>query len=1029
MIILKALGRAWDITDYVNRPYQFNDNIAGLNNTGKIELVGMKPDELEGIDLSKRIPINAIVEIERHNGLTKYFVETPIVERKGDLYEHTLMLIEPRVINENRPIPDFSITQPIRDVDIYISEASRVLNNSIVGDASGVNINNINFETSQVSNDDGVLENRIANVAGDYIINFNVNLNRIENALPYSVKITGQLYINDTLEKEYIFVDYHDIITSLEVIGVRAIEEVISLQVNDEVKFKIKVENAFDEQPYITLLSGNLVIDKKLDVEADLIYMDDVVKKIIKLFNITGKDEYVLDETSKARLGTILAYEEMHTEATIKTALERVASYVKAKVYVVLENDLKVVKFLFFDDLAKREYVDPNDDLKVIQAPSNDYFSGLALKNNNVINDSYISETLILMGGSLDTRQLSTDDMAAFTTYGIDRIRKFSVRQHGVYDNSMTDIASMILEKAHYDTLDNMADYDNRLVNNKNNHLYFVRGDNKIYGISYYGVQFKEWAENETNRALYETIATVKQREEPLTSIPKYVDTGLEQDVLIEIEIEYYPMSESNAIVHKDDQSGFEQKSVSRLNANDRVNHIDFLGSYSKGLVNAVGGTQISKRGVFRADEPMTSLGTISPNNERVVSITSFEYEDKVEMVVTLVKDYVFISYYIGIDSDRRLQHIPADEFVKRVDRSINVINLDTVKDNFNNSVIEPDLFLNTLTSSGVKSPKYANVNFDGKGVKRITPDVIATGNTIEWYIQALDNFNLLFERHELPNDEGYYQKGYQYSNVFGNVDEVSVKITDMLILGTTYADFTYDLKKDAREQFALNIETTILSKSDQIYVYNGIGKYNNMVNKDGQPILLAVLDYKPNMDDKYVDLGKIKPQINNTTINDGEIAVTLSNSGKGYVWYHMVTRELIAAYIGDVEAGEHKIYYNADTYDTRTKNYVKTGLYTTKKPSILGVEYEQVQSQEYDVYVTIKNNDNDVVDIDINVLGLYDGGQVTESFNAQETKSVLVGWHLGIPQTYIIKAQAQASGKRISKETIAKLEAIERDD
>ena len=82
------------------------------------------------------------------------------------------------------------------------------------------------------------------------------------------------------------------------------------------------------------------------------------------------------------------------------------------------------------------------------------------------------------------------------------------------------DITSNVIEKSYYDTLDKYANYDNRLINNQNNHLYYVRGDNTIYGMSFVGSQFDIYLPASTNRAIYETIATVIQRRDTLITIP-----------------------------------------------------------------------------------------------------------------------------------------------------------------------------------------------------------------------------------------------------------------------------------------------------------------------------------------------------------------------------------------------------------------------------------------------------------------------------------------------------------------------------
>ncbi len=122
-------------------------------------------------------------------------------------------------------------------------------------------------------------------------------------------------------------------------------------------------------------------------------------------------------------------------------------------------------------------------------------------------------------------------------------------------------------------------------------------------------------------------------------------------------------------------------------------------------------------------------------------------------------------------------------------------------------------------------------------------------------------------------------------------------------------------MNKDAREQLALSTQVAMLSNHPNIYIYNGIGKYNRMVNFEEHEIGLAILHYTPNMDDTTIDLGRITPQVNNTILENDYIEVDLISAGEGFAFYHKETKELILAVVRRVNAGKHKIYYKGEIY------------------------------------------------------------------------------------------------------------------
>src|SRR5690625_1045082 len=205
-VILKTLTKAIDITKYVDRPYDFNDTLTGEYDTGQIIIPYISANEFgTQVDFSRRIPRFSIIEVDRAIGTRSYFIESSEVVRVGDdLYEHTFKLTEPKIILGDRPIPDFSITQPQGAAVSYTTESSRVTNKSITGLPGFLEYHNMNFTTAQVSNDTDVIEERVVKEDGNYDINFNITFGRINSTVPgQKVRLTAFLYRNSTLVGQY----------------------------------------------------------------------------------------------------------------------------------------------------------------------------------------------------------------------------------------------------------------------------------------------------------------------------------------------------------------------------------------------------------------------------------------------------------------------------------------------------------------------------------------------------------------------------------------------------------------------------------------------------------------------------------------------------------------------------------------------------------------------------------------------------------------------------------------------------------
>lgn len=944
-IILKTLGNEYNITnlvDLVDIPQ--TKTLDGTLNMSNIIIPFVRKEALEGVDLSKKIPLMSVVEITDLEETNQYYVsQSDVVKKNNEEYEHKLQLVELKYILDLRPIPDYSITQPIGDKTVYISETSAIISKKYNVYRNQLTVRDMDLYTNFISNDTSVVQDRVLKRTGIYSISTVIDIGELITAAD-RMMATGRVRIKvgDDIVVERTFIAMSGLTGGNEVGTIRLEGNYNNLVANQEVALELELYGTGSIGAFGTLVikSGNLTIDYALEKGANYRYLDTEVEKLLSLVNVSDGAEFILDPSSKVRLSKILAFDDMATEQTLRTALEKIAKYVKARLSVSLVDNIKYVKFEFYDDLSKVEYVEPKTPQVNQSTQISEYTSGLALKNGNVIKENYIEEVVSLRSVSDTNDRLTTDNIAVKTKFDIDKIKSIEIKGKEIKytDNTIAlsanewlDITDLVLEKPHYDTLDNRATYDDRFINNKNNHLYYNRGNNVIGGMSFIGTQFESWSATKTNRALYEVLATKLQRQSEL-QVEKFIDNGMVDDNNIIVRIKYYPLSETNAIVLKDDQTGFQEKMIRRFNVNDRVNNSSFLGDFTRTKVNSIGGTQKAVSGyATRADE-ITKLGTVDNDNHRVITITKYSNVGEIFYVITKVKDYVFESEYIGIDSDRRLYNIPKDEYVKRVDRAINAIYFDLEYNAGNNTNIEIKPFLKHLTNEYEETaPKVALINYDETKITTFV-DVNAIGNTVEWYIQMKDNFSagVAKKKITIDNNDIYYQQDIAYGDLFGNINYADIKyyqdyIIDLETLNNIpeghietineLGNIRYFVNKDAREQLALSTQVAMLSNHPNIYVYNGIGKYNRMVNFEEHEIGLAILHYTPNMDDTIIDLGRITPQVNNTILENDYIEVDLISSGEGFAFYHNETKELILAVVKRVNAGKHKIYYKGEIY------------------------------------------------------------------------------------------------------------------
>lgn len=948
-VTLRAIGYIFDITKYVDLPIAQTKTLTGGFDTAQLIIPFVRANAVVNLDLSRKIPRMAIVEIEDLEETTQYYVINSQIDKlNATEYRHILELEELATILQLRAIPDYAVTQPKREDVVFVNEISNVVGDTITWPAPyTAMIKTLNLTTASITIDSAILENRKLKVAGDYklIVNATIRgtLQTINSAQVYQdcelqVVVGGVVvdtyyigtFLSITQRTIALTVDYENLIPNEEV----------------ELRFYGKHYSGSLTQLRSISVTASLEIVYQEAQTSEPIYLDYVVEKLLGMVNVIDKPEFTLDVTTKARLSNVLAFDDMQTDQTLYTAINRIANYVKAKPKVELIDGVKMLSFTYYSDLAKQDYVAPDNETSNALAQLNDYVSGLEIKNENILSNGYKTERLTLRTDQIN--QITTENITARVSSPIDKIEHVWILGIEMKDingdvvlnnNTWFDIGNRVVEKPYYDVLDNMAYYNNRTARSKNNHLYFERGGNEIKGLAYIGAQYQasDFNENNHNRALYETIACELAKD---YTMPERVDKGLVYDNNIIIEVRYYPMNESNAVVLKDDQSGFEERITRKLNANDRVNNAEILGSFVRSKVNSVGGTRIAKNGIALGGEAVTKLGSMN-GTYRVVTVTKYSYHDMIQFIATEVNEHIFESEYIGIDSDRRLYRVDKSEWVDRVDKSLSVFELSKTSLIKNTNAFNEDYVISILANNYTpRPPLMAHLIFDTKKLT-IAVERNAIGNVIEWRVQALDNYNVEYEkiRTTFDNKDFVYQKGVEYCDLFGRADRLDVTFyglrgasfnkthydlypRTLLPLENSLGGIVYDIKKDARERFILSNQLALLSTSKDFIVYNGLAKFNRMVAEKSYIIRLARLDYEPTKDDTVIDFTRSKEVTNDTTVNTSLNYFTFTaDLGGHYAWYEEVTKELLLV-VKNATVGVNTIYYTVrvNTFERNTE-------------------------------------------------------------------------------------------------------------
>lgn len=611
-------------------------------------------------------------------------------------------------------------------------------------------------------------------------------------------------------------------------------------------------------------------------------------------------------------------------------------------------TDYKGVSFKFFDNPS---VFDPIGELqRSEQAELEDYVSALELNTENVIKPLRYSPhkngwgTLRNIDG---IGQMTVSNIGYELEDPIEKIISVKVKGFsgsnlsGTYTfttSAETDITDYVVEKTQWDTFLSEADYSysGKVVARKNNRLYYVQGDNKIYGMSCYGeTESRLIGSANVTRALYETILTAHSeiagervyrdiantdKDDPATLTSDGYD-GMLGDLSIQFQVTYSNLTNSRARVYKDDQSGFERERIKYMNESANVNETDSIGSYAQQLVNRLGGTKLSISGVADDWSEIAELGDMDSQG-RVYTLITVRPSVKIEYDYMLVQDYNVISSYIGVNSRHRVEEISSGSSTKRTLRYVSKLIFTDTPQTFSTRLIDYTKLLDTLggTSGNGLNYGYLECNHSNGDQKKIhlSLDSDSKGKTIEIKWNMRNNFSAGLKRYTIGSSPTIIMNSdVGYTDYYGKVNDILFGVyfdSNNTYDLSTYPEASSDngdglftiitdtIDKDAGEILQGLIEIPILSNHENIRVYDGFAKWNRLV-EGTERIRAGLLTYTPIKNATRVNLNLIRDVTPTVTVNANNVQISYTATGahKGIVFYNQDTLEMLLAYVGNL--------------------------------------------------------------------------------------------------------------------------------
>lgn len=546
-----------------------------------------------------------------------------------------------------------------------------------------------------------------------------------------------------------------------------------------------------------------------------------------------------------------------------------------AKVIETAEvTEYKVLKYTFYNDLENEIKEPPNVQQEVKIRPNEDYVSNIELNTNNLVGDDFYIDTgfIPIQTDSSGNNQKTTNNLGLELNGGeIYKVKKCEIQLNQAITltdnqvipaNKVYDITDLLVEKSRYDTLLNISEYtlnERRLaVPTKNQVLYYVQGDNKIYNMSFTGTKAPTPPLGGTvssNRAIYECVA--RKIVEEYGVAPKgtsnIFDPGdVLTDNLIRFRLIYIPFMTSRTTIFKDDQSGFELELSRFFNESSKINDPITLSKIAQSTINRIGNTQneISGYGNY-LDIP--KVGTKDNQNRILTSINEKIRPNRVDYTATYIKDYSIKNKYVGIESAHRQYEISKDDLVLRIDKKvikcyISIINRLSISNPFGDNL---NLLFKGFVNGDIETPNLCHIStyneLDNHIVSVYRPvNAISSGKGFTWFTRMKDNYSAGTKL--VLNAGNYWQQDIPYSDSFGNVNRILYRfgnLTPDYNVGIKFPEsinneamnvksrVDYVVDKDTREILALSQEVKYLSdNTDIIHIFDAIGKYNPLVKR-----------------------------------------------------------------------------------------------------------------------------------------------------------------------------------------------------
>lgn len=945
---------------------------------GSFSIPDIEDNTFTDLDMSRPLPRNSRVRFDLAGDVYNLIVEKDNIKRIADTnrYEHVVKLISPSKLMMDVTTTALTVTQPQGDISLYYRSVSKY-------DASSEllideNYSLIPYTVRSNSIDPAILDGMT--IKGNRKVKIDINL-RFRNythypAVNYDPPVDVKIKVGSHEEIHRVIADKQKFWNWIGV-GETWSTRNITIEYDNTVDSVVSVEVMSEDIPNNIVLSiaeSTLSIYTSTNETMDIIMLDYVVEKM--LHNDMNKQQFFLDDNSKSLLSNYRSYEWTIPESYLWLQVVRVADYIKAFPRVYYETDdvnsRLMLELAPFDNLAVEE-APPEPEIEQVEVSIDDYSASLEINAKNVYSDvvSIMETTTLRIEG--ENAQITTDGLIIPTQQKIGKIHEIRVRINKqittatktfpVYTEFV--LKDAVFDKRYYDTLPTESDYslNGRQNYNQNNTLFFVEGEKNIRGCSNLGGRMRpsSWETNTYSRAIYEVILSDIARK--YNENPGNIDSGtISDDNSIRVTVVYAPYVESNAVIFKEDQSGFQFKTRKMLNENMAINSPDVIGTYAQGVANRSGGTKHTKSGTVTPSALPNILTTYDGMVLFAKTIKMLD-EETCSYMLYYVKDYVFISSYESYDKKERIYQVSKDNVVERViKKNILLIMEETNEPGTDNNYLENVTnFFKHLTgiNSGVAHPSYAEINCVN-GENNITialPISYQTiGRTIEYRIKPKDNYSAGLQKY--ASGGNWYQKDYSYTNAFGRVESAYINFyswlpyeTDSLLNALPKAPtmdqalllFNFecpDLKKDAREIPVFSIQYSYLSESGNIIIYDDIvtklGLVSKTVTVRDYEIKTAELNYIPLRNAKYVDITKITPLPNGRTTvsgtgSSGQINI-VGNNAKPIVIYNSNTLEIMLV---DKRALVNRVIY------VRSSDNVDKMMYKWEKVSSLSSPYD----------------------------------------------------------------------------------------